>query len=220
MPPADLAPWGFPPSLPPSHSTGGSLSVEEPGGQRVLVFPGEGVVLALARESHPAGVVAVSEPKTCWAPSCPGSSVSLQEGLAAGTAQSCSLPPGPSLSACPRAFRGSWVLPCFPGLCLSGSRPCAWLSLAAGCSLCGMAARAWVFLAPLHLFQAKVWAGISLPGERSSFRRVSGRAFPTFRASLSPLPLSVQTPLEWSRSSAQGHGVLGSGVSSSLCATP
>lgn len=64
-----------------------SLAVGEPGRQRVLVFPGEGVVLALAHESHP-GHGHLSHSCVCVSP---GSSVSLQEGLAARTAQRCSL---------------------------------------------------------------------------------------------------------------------------------
>lgn len=39
------------------------------------------------------GVLSVClSPGTCWALSCPRNSVTLQEGLAAGTAQKCSLP--------------------------------------------------------------------------------------------------------------------------------
>lgn len=119
--------------LPPTAR--GSLGVREPGGQRVPVFPGEGVVLALARESHPGGVVGVSEPGTCWALSCPGSSVSLQEGLAAGTAQSCSLPslPAPELSEAAGSFPASLgSVPLDPGRVLGSARllavPCVgWL---------------------------------------------------------------------------------------------
>lgn len=119
--------------LPPTAR--GSLGVREPGGQRVPVFPGEGVVLALARDSHPGGVVGVSEPGTCWALSCPGSSVSLQEGLAAGTAQSCSLPslPAPELSEAAGSFPASLgSVPLDPGRVLGSARllavPCVgWL---------------------------------------------------------------------------------------------
>lgn len=172
-----------------SHSTG-SLHVREPGRQQVLVFPREGVLLALARVSHTGGLVSVCEPRDLLALSCPGSCVSLQEGLAAGTAQRCSLPLVlPSLCA-PEFSKAAGSFPASLGS-VSQDPGCVWLSLAVGCSQCGMTAQAWVFLAPLHLFIAKVWAGISLPGKRSSFHRVSGRAFPTFRAPLSSLALSV-----------------------------
>lgn len=175
-----LALWGF-----PWHRV---LHMRESGRQQVLMFPMEGVLLALARESHPRGLVSVSRPRDLLGTVLPWE-LCVPPGKAGCWDSTEVFPsPGPSLSVCPRAF---WILPCLPGLCLSGSRLCAWLSLAVGCSLCGMTARAWVFLAPLHLFQAKVWAGISLPGKRSSFHRVSGRAFPTFRAALSPLAFSV-----------------------------
>lgn len=153
------------------------------------------------------GVLSVClSPGMCWALSCPGSCVSLQEGLAAGTAQRCSLPLVlPSLCA-PELSEAAGSFLAYLGP-VSGSRPCAWLSLAVGCSLCGMTARAWVCLAPLHLFQAKVWAGISLPGKMSFFHRVSGRAFPTFRAPLSPLALSIQQRAEPGRLLSSGVGI-------------
>lgn len=150
------------------------------------------------------GILSVRlSPGTCWVLSCPGSSVSLREGLAARTANKCSLPSVlPSLPA-PELCEAAGSFPASLGS-VSQDPDCVWLSPAVGCSLCGMAARAWVSLAPLHLFQTKVWAGISLPGKRSSFCRVSGRAFPTFRAPLSPLALSVQQRAEPGRLLSSG----------------
>lgn len=112
VPLGGLALWGFPP---PS-----------------LVFPG---MLGLPWPMNPmqGGLISVSEPRDLL-----GTVLSweLQEGL---TTDSTEVFPSldPSLSACPRVFRGSWILPCLPGLCLSGSRLCAWLSLAVGCSCVG-----------------------------------------------------------------------------------
>lgn len=76
----------------------------------------------------------------------------------------------------------------------------------------------WVSLAPPHPFQAKIWAGLCLLEERSSLLRVSGRAFPTFRAHLSPLSpavsplplLSLQLGREQSRGGSPRVGVLSS----------
>lgn len=60
------------------------------------------------------GVLSVClSPGTCWVLSCPGNSVSLQEGLAARTAQRCSLPlvlpslPAPELSEAAGSFPAS-----------------------------------------------------------------------------------------------------------------
>lgn len=97
---------------------------------------------------------------------------------------------------------GSWLFPVWdgcPGMGLPGSPP--------SLSSKGLG---WDFPSwREELLPKGFWKGISC-----------------FRAPLSPLPLcpaesrARETPLEWSRSSAQGHGVLGSGVSSSLSTTP
>lgn len=78
--------------------------MRETGRQQVLEFPREGVVFALACESRPGGLVSVSEPRDLLG------AVLTQELCVPSGRASCPdstevFPfPGPSLSACPRAF--------------------------------------------------------------------------------------------------------------------
>lgn len=92
-----------------------------------------------------------------------------------------------SFSSVPALAEAAQSFLCLARVCLSRiwaaclAQPCCWHFPCAG-----MAGMQWVSLAPLHPFQAKIWAGISLPREMSSLLRVSGRAFPTFKDHLSP----------------------------------
>lgn len=129
------------------------------------------------------------------------------------------------------AFSGAaQAFPCPARVGLRRSRAARWAQ--PGCwhlPPAGTAGVPWGSLAPLHPFQAKIWAGASLPRERISSLGVSGRAFPAFRAHLSPLaplPPSVPppppSPLQLGREQSQRGcsrvGVLGSAMwGAALC---